>query len=382
MNGIRIVLILLGLLIAPVFADYQMEVEYQGECPPDNTVELRCTDIGSGTVYISQTINLNQQYTFMIPQSTGTVVCIVECNGEEVYRKRYEYPGTKWKAVQGYPHDITRAGDQPPGAFIGTSDSVIIRSSKDCGNGEEDPGESCDTGGNKGCDDPLKPACYNCEYCGCSDARQCVQISGSMNCGDHGCPPWSYPKFTTLCLDGICAYKRECIVDQDCIDKHFGDEEKNITETNETKEPTIEHITDAKNIENCQDPCVVVGDIGKPKPRFSALIGAELEKDALIEPPLKDLIGNEKVNFYAGNETAYVHLKDGVIIDAGDGEMEGNTVNVITDEKTLDAIESGQLSVIGALDQNRIIIEGEGLIEGIKWAILNFLYDMSRMLDF
>ena len=136
------------LLTAPVFADYKMDIELKGECPPDDTVEITCTDIGSGTVYVSQTISLNQQYTFMIPESASTVVCIVECNGKEVYRKRFEYPGTVWKAVPDYPHDIVRAGDEPPGAFIGTSDSVIIRNADDCGNGNQDPGEGCDTKGN------------------------------------------------------------------------------------------------------------------------------------------------------------------------------------------------------------------------------------------
>ena len=48
MNVFRLLLIVL-LLSVPVFADYKMDIELKGECPPDNTVEISCTDIGSQT---------------------------------------------------------------------------------------------------------------------------------------------------------------------------------------------------------------------------------------------------------------------------------------------------------------------------------------------
>ncbi len=68
-----------------------------------------------------------------------------------------------------------------------------------------------------------------------------------------------------------------------------------------------------------------------------------------------------------------------MVVDSGDGETEGNTVNVRTDLATIEEIESGNLTALEAFDQDRIIIEGEGFFSWIKFAIMNFFYDLGLM---
>ncbi len=214
------ILILIGLLVLPISnASHSITMHFGGECPPDNEVFVYCFDL-TGVVHIASTMPICTSETYTVPNDVGTLICLIECNGEEAYRKRYEFPGTPWKAPPGYPYDIARFGDLPEDEDISDEIDETITSPDKCGNGDIEGSENCDTNGDNGCDDPLKPTCYDCKYCGCDDASQCQQISGSMECGSHGCPPYTRPSFSVECRDGMCLNPRKCNVDQDCIDKH------------------------------------------------------------------------------------------------------------------------------------------------------------------
>lgn len=700
-------LALFGIMLASVsYAAHTITQTFSGECPPDDQFEVRCWDL-RGVVYVSTTVGSGETHSYNIPNSVETLVCIVECNGEEVYRKRYEFPGTRWKAVPGYPYDIARNGGLPAGTDINDTINVGVRSCDDCGNGKIDSGENCD--GSRGCTDPLKPACYDCTYCGCNDAKQCVQISGAMQCGTYGCAAYERPKFTAECLEGICSYPRKCVMDPECIDKYQAERDKKVEsikqgyhissgfvgaqsrafvgERYQGKSPqvpvddfggtiaavlasdgtesykvngipyeveigevsdtasfivngnehelgagesavldgqamlevnaiesgsvyfyistittddlrimlftgdyngdsgeitwppkgkgdnwypptTVEgtipapfglqpgekaHMVCTSNLvcaavrgegldecgyepgpseqcrkinetgkhnecqygqcvvvpgngtdqcmkdEDCKKPVAPAGgtpgdgttpgslpedadgrhgacsaagyciyaegegpdqcrgdgdcsevqptdsysdnrhtvckdkrciyvygegadecaghwqcDSGYPLPAtkqmkcfgnvcrmetgdfpsgggricrtnmdcggkalFSSLMGGEIHKDAMIGPPLNYMIGNERVNFYAGNETAYVLLQNGKVVDAGDGQAEDNTVNVRTDLRTIEEIEAGNLTPLEAFRQDRIIIEGEGFGNWLKFAMMNLFFDLG-----
>ena len=144
--------------------------------------------------------------------------------------------------------------------------------------------------------------------------------------------------------------------------------------------------TDEKRYICKDEACVYVEGEGEDEcaddsmcKKWLSVGGFDFEQDARLPQPLDIVIGNEKVNFYIGPETYHADLQGGIVLEGGEGEMQGNTVNVITDAETAAAIESGKTTIQEALEEDKIVIEGEGFVEGIKWAILNFLYDMGMM---
>jgi hypothetical protein len=494
MKAAYVFLVLFGLMmISVVHAGHSITMHYSGECPPRNEVSVRCWDL-TGVVHISTTMPICQTQTFSVPNGIGTMVCIIECNGEEVYRKRYEFPGTPWKAPDSYPYDIVRAGDQPADEDINDTIDEPVRDPSKCGNGDIDNAEACDTNGNKGCDDPLKPVCYNCQYCGCSDASQCVQVSGYMACGTHGCAAYERPKFSVKCLDGICITPRKCALDPECIDKYqeerdkkresqkssyktssnFNDEDhrtafyseklqgespkvpvdsmggtiSEVLHAAEAETYTIDGVPYNVEVLSLGDTATLAvngmeyelgegesaeaGDaelevtmimpptdleagsvyfhlstVTEDDIRYMMYDGDyDAETGEIIWPPAEEplpaeeepteeryrnimehapatakaLLGNEKINFYVDGETAYVLLEDGVVVDAGEGEYEDNTVNVYTDAETVADLESGETNFKEALDEGRIIIEGEGFFNGMRFWLIKLFYDLGLML--
>lgn len=614
MKTTYLVLVLFGLFMVSIaHAGHTLDFHFTGTCPPNGEGIFQCIDIGTGEVVVSAPVKVGYYYRFDIPEGHGSVFCNVRCNGKEVYKKRYEFPGTGIKAVPDYPYPIYRGGDLPKGTLIKDDVNATLRDPSKCGNGEVDAGEACD--GSKGCPDPQKPACYDCAYCGCNDAKQCAQISGSMQCGTYGCAMYERPKFGTVCLDGICAHPRTCNWDPECYKLWHRDIEEKQKQTEkqpcsmpaaigqdeqlragaiqerfqgeapqipmnslggvlsdvlregdgrtymingETVSLTvagiaeggidltvngadysfqngtateidgirllaysfnapemgpdgavyvqIDTVTDEDRLcilldgdydsgsgeitwpptvsgepppppefppiewsptesewkpvfpapppdEPVEIPigsdyydCTAVGKceivFGKPgdparynrcssndectqarmdyykrRPAgltpagsemfcfgmacrailnettaighscntnadcgginlFSSMFGTELRKGMSIGEPLRGFLGNERINFVADGETAFVILENGVVTEAGDGKTENNTVNVITDVETIEAIQMGETSVQEAVHENRIRIEGEGFLNGIRFWFTKVFYDL------
>lgn len=110
---------------------------------------------------------------------------------------------------------------------------------------------------------------------------------------------------------------------------------------------------------------------------FTPLVGAKLETDVALAPPLSTLLANERVNFYVGEESAYAVVQNGVVVEAGEGRLPDNTVNVRTGQETIEAISTCELTQMEAFEQDRITIEGEGLVNWLKFAIINLLFDLG-----
>jgi hypothetical protein len=238
MNPRVLLSIILLIVLAPTVqaGTNDFTFTFNGECPPDGQVEVKAFDL-TGQVAVSTSMQVGETRTFSIDDSFENLVWIVTCNGKEVYRKRYDLPGARWKGVAGYPHDIVRADGDPKGTPFSSNTTTIIKNPADCGNGELDPGEGCDTLGDKGCSDPYKPVCYDCAYCGCGDANDCPWVSGTKNCGDAGCPPWSLPKYGRVCAEGVCLNPVKCVIDPACLDAYQGDDKPAAKETTTETNP-------------------------------------------------------------------------------------------------------------------------------------------------
>jgi hypothetical protein len=522
--------ILLLLLVPAVSAGtYQFTFTFNGECPPDGQVEVTAFDL-TGRVAVSTSMQVGETRTFTIDSGFENLVWVVRCNGKEVYRKRYDLPGARWKAVPGYPYDIARMDDLPNGTPLSANTTAIIKNPADCGNGEIDPGEGCDTLGNKGCTDPSKPVCYDCAYCGCGDANDCPWVSGTINCGDAGCPPWSRPQYGRVCADGVCLNPVKCVIDPDCLAKYQGEEKPAAKETSTETHPlsvgprvyedpafnlilaeerfgdTIPPIpvnavggmlfdvlpagasetytidgtpyavtfigpgcgaaaadscTSGAFMVNGNQVLVPVGagvflkggvDLVLREVRFggaggetaadfylSALtprqlldllycagdtaelpaaegswaagaacngtcttctttcttcapsgwkpeFGVELlgldpadSRPQALDPALAGLIGNDRITLSVGNETSYLAFENGALADFGEGAHPATTVRVATDPATADAIRSGELTVLEAMDQGRVRIDGEGVVNGVRIWAAKLLHDIGRI---
>jgi hypothetical protein len=484
-------LILIGLLVVPAAsaATFPFSFEFNGDCPPDQQVTLQCFDL-TGVLYISSSMQIGEKKTFNVDSSVQNLICVVICKGKTVYKKRFDMPGTPWRAPADYPWDIARLDDLPAGTPVSSSTSVVIRNPDNCGNGEDDPGEGCDTGGNLGCDDPHKPVCYDCLYCGCGSDNDCPWVSGMRNCGDAGCPPYSRPVYGRECALGVCINPVRCEVDQECIDRYQA-EKHEIVPT-----PAIPKAPSAAGERAYDDPVqntilyyerfgpteeppevpvdfcpgcmqmggldsgaepndhafppgtvhvefdgdriasdgisaeaglgaeialaggtrIVVTDLvpaadGKPahvsyivtnltdrqildalyaleEPSecdplvIARLMGADLgsmEEEGKIDPALAVLIGDAAMNIYVDSCVSHITTVGGVVTEMGEGELGANTVNVYTDQATMDEMEAGELGFLDAYDAKRVRIEGEGFVEGLKFAIAEFLYNLGKI---
>jgi hypothetical protein len=520
--------ILLLLLVPAVSAGtYQFTFTFNGECPPDGQVEVTAFDL-TGRVAVSTSMQVGETRTFTIDDGFENLVWIVRCNGKEVYRKRYDLPGARWKAVPGYPHDIARADGDPKGTPFSSNTTAILTNPGDCGNGELDPGEGCDTLGNKGCTDPYKPVCYDCAYCGCGDANDCPWVSGTINCGDAGCPPWSRPQYGRVCAEGVCLNPVKCVIDPDCLDAYQGDDKPKAKETSTETHPlsvgprvyedpvfnliladerfgdTIPPVavdavggmlfdvlsagaSETYTIDGTSYPLTFLGpgcgaaaagsctsgaflvdgsqvlvpvggsaylkggvDLVLREVRYDAtgettadfyvsaltprqlldLLYCETETAELpvaegvwnpggscttcttctsscttcaedpwkpaygiellgldpvdsrpqsLDPALAGLIGNDRITVHVGDETSYLAFENGALTDFGEGAASGTTVRVTTDATTAAEIRSGELTLLEAMDEGRVRIAGEGVVNGVRVWAAKLLYDLGQL---
>lgn len=88
------------------------------------------------------------------------------------------------------------------------------------------------------------------------------------------------------------------------------------------------------------------------------------------------MFSNERINFYSNLEPHFhIITSNNQIIDAGKGKLENPTINVFSDDETFNAIHDGEISFIQAMNDGRLIYEGEGFFNKIKFKIISFLVD-------
>jgi hypothetical protein len=97
-------------------------------------------------------------------------------------------------------------------------------------------------------------------------------------------------------------------------------------------------------------------------------------------PILSDTIYEERINVYIEDVgTFYALTHEGEIVEHGPEELPDQTLNIYTDEITVQQLVSGELGFDQALYEDRVIIEGVGLVNAIKFGFANLIFDILAL---
>ena len=116
-------------------------------------------------------------------------------------------------------------------------------------------------------------------------------------------------------------------------------------------------------------------------------LAQDIDRDELIGQELPDyvaaLFGDEVANIHIENSgvtTVYgIVTNDGVITEFRESELDDPTINIYTDQDTINDIQSSQnplLELRVALDEDRITYQAVGVLNRIRWGFTNL---MSRV---
>lgn len=100
----------------------------------------------------------------------------------------------------------------------------------------------------------------------------------------------------------------------------------------------------------------------------------KLLRDAEHIPVVSQMVANERMDIYVGEDRYHVVTADGEEKEIGVGKVEDPTVNIISDPETVELVSSGELRVEEAYKEDRIRIEGVGLINSIRVGFVNSLF--------
>jgi hypothetical protein len=110
--------------------------------------------------------------------------------------------------------------------------------------------------------------------------------------------------------------------------------------------------------------------------RFSSAYNSGLNS----VPVVASMFADENINLYVKGSGNYTIItKDKKIEKAAEGLSDDPTVNVFTDVDTVQQIVNERLSVMDALDQEKITFEGVGVFKSIKMGVLNFAYNVYSL---
>jgi len=219
-----------------------------------------------------------------------------------------------------------------------------------CGNGQvdKDKGEGCDPFASPvGCKagESCCPVCCNCfsPICIPADGEYLSQEGCQAACGaDASC----YKNYKTGCWDCV---KQTVVVEETCLDP------SNIR-GNEECDHTARSFVDRS-----------VGFY---------------ENDLMNAPVIGGLFQDERVNIEtAEGDRGHVVAEMGRITDYSEESLEDPTVTVHTDRQTIALLASEDISIQQALAEGRIRIEGEGLINGLRFAFYNIFLDLFNFLS-
>ena len=228
-----------------------------------------------------------------------------------------------------------------------------------CGNGvvEKGKGEKCDpvaTPNGCGSGDSCCPYCCSCygkqcdpeadEYAtkeACEAACKPTEEGGSMQCS------YSYWTGCWLCItSGWESLYPET-------------DPANIRQAGREKHDSEGHI----------DPGLVQKGVG-----HEPVTG--LSEDLASVPMLSGLMGNERINFYVqGLGEYHTTLENGKVVEEGEGLQANPTMNVFSDEQTVNMLYYGDFGHLEALKRKLITYEGIGFVEGVKFWATDFLFD-------
>lgn len=90
-------------------------------------------------------------------------------------------------------------------------------------------------------------------------------------------------------------------------------------------------------------------------------------------PVVAEFLANERINVHLPEGEYHVTTQDGSITESGDGAGTEPTVNVWSDEQTLQQIAEGELAFEEAVSSDRVRFEGVGFVNSLKFTVSGFI---------
>lgn len=117
---------------------------------------------------------------------------------------------------------------------------------------------------------------------------------------------------------------------------------------------------------------IQLADTSRPEPANKTPL-SDLLSSLNDVPVAADFLANERINVYLPEGECHATTQDGIITESGDGAGTDPTVNVYSDEQTLQEITEGELSFEEAVSSDRVRFEGVGPVSSLKFAISGFI---------
>ncbi len=106
------------------------------------------------------------------------------------------------------------------------------------------------------------------------------------------------------------------------------------------------------------------------------------ENDLAALPVLGDVFATEKINIVTDEgDTGHIITQDKDVTNYGDVLLTDHTVTVSTDRETMSLIASEDLSVQQALGSGRIQIDGNGILDGMRFGLYHFFFDVFNFFN-
>ena len=90
-------------------------------------------------------------------------------------------------------------------------------------------------------------------------------------------------------------------------------------------------------------------------------------------PVVAEFLANERINVHLPQGEYHVTTQDGSITETGDGAGTEPTLNVWSDEQTLQQIAEGELTFEEAVSSDRVRFEGVGFVNSLKFTVSGFI---------
>ncbi len=237
-----------------------------------------------------------------------------------------------------------------------------------CGNGEVEKGKG------EACDPLAKPTgCKKdescCPYCCSCYGKKCETKNGDY-ATEAECKENCKPEAEGESVQCVYSYWSGCWF---CIPSGW---ESMYPETDPARIRECGECNHTKGIKPTEPEAVTTTQSAEAGEKAAETISNAISSSPIIS----SIFGDERANIYVeGMGEYYIIRQNGEIAEYGEGELPDQTMNIYTDELTVQLLEEGKLTGIGALKQDRITYEGVGFVEGIKFWIADFVVDWFVM---
>ena len=117
---------------------------------------------------------------------------------------------------------------------------------------------------------------------------------------------------------------------------------------------------------------IMPADTISPEPATTTAL-SDLLSSLNDTPAATDFLANERISVHLPEGEYHVTTQDGTITESGDGAGADPTVNVWSDEQTLQQIAKGELTFEEAVSSDRVRFEGVGFVNSLKFTVSGFI---------